>query len=210
MAGSSAARTIFWLKVWNAIAYLVLVVALNRLFRTDPAGRVRAHLLWSVNPLMLWAVMAGGHNDGLAVGLGALGVFILSRVNSRWAGFAGILVGLAVGVKAPFVFFGVGLAWAARRSPRALAAVVLGAAVVLAPAYIIAGRTAISATVGVATMAPVGYTPWFAVARLLHLVHVSLSINLLGFAGFVFLAPFFLWRSPRRHRSSRPCGWRSR
>ena len=31
---------------------------------------------------------------------------------------------------------------------------------------------------------------------MLHLVHVSLSINLLGFAGFVFLAPFFLWRLP--------------
>jgi hypothetical protein len=197
LAGASAARTIFWLKVWNAIAYLVLVVALNRLFRTDPAGRARAHLLWSVNPLMLWAVMAGGHNDGLAVGVGAMGVFILSRVNPRRAGLAGILVGLAVGIKAPFVFFGVGLAWAARRSPRALAAVALGAAVVLAPAYLIAGRSAISATVGVATMAPVGYTPWYAVARLLYLIHVSLSINLLGLAGFVFLAPFLLWRLPQ-------------
>jgi hypothetical protein len=197
LAGPSAARTIFWLKAWNAIAYLALVVGLDRLFRTDLARRARAHLLWSVNPLMLWAVMAGGHNDGLAVGFGAIALFILSRVNLRRAGLAGILVGLAVGIKAPFALFGAGLAWAARRSPWALAAVVLGAAAVLTPSYLIAGRSAISATESVATMAPVGYTPWFAVARLLYLIHVSLSINLLGLAAFIFLAPFFLWRFPQ-------------
>jgi hypothetical protein len=197
LGGSSAARTIFWLKAWNAIAYLALMVGLDRWFRTDPARRARAHLLWSVNPLMLWAVMAGGHNDGLAVSIGVMALFILSRVNSRRAGLAGILVGLAIGIKAPFALFGAGLVWAARRSPRALAAVVLGAAAVLVPAYLVAGRTAISATVGVATMAPVGYTPWFAVARLLYLIHVSLSINLLGLAGFILLAPFFLWRLPQ-------------
>jgi hypothetical protein len=32
------------------------------------------HLLWSVNPLMLFAVVAGGHIDGLAA---ALGLFAL-------------------------------------------------------------------------------------------------------------------------------------
>jgi hypothetical protein len=197
LAGPSAARTIFWLKTWNAIAYLALVVGLDRLFRTNPARRARAHLLWSVNPLMLWAVMAGGHNDGLAVGAGAMAILVFSRVNLRRAGLAGILLGVAVGIKAPLALFGAGLAWAARRSPRALAAVLLGAAAVLVPAYLIAGRSAISATVSVATMAPVGYTPWFAVARLLDLIHVSLSINLLGLAAFIFLAPFFLWRLPR-------------
>src|SRR6202044_3744368 len=116
LAGASAARTIFWLKAWNAVAYLMLVLALDRLLHLDAARRVRAHLLWSLNPLMLWAVMAGGHVDGLAVGVGAAALFAMRRVDSRRALLAGVLLGLAAAIKAPFALFGAGLAWAARQS----------------------------------------------------------------------------------------------
>ena len=58
LAGDSPARTIFWLKVWNALAYLGVVLALDRAVRSDAARRVRAHLMWSVNPLMLFAMVA--------------------------------------------------------------------------------------------------------------------------------------------------------
>ncbi|HTU74653.1 MAG TPA: hypothetical protein VMG38_14150, partial [Trebonia sp.] len=51
IAGDSPARILFWLKVWNALAYIALVLVLDRLTRSDPARRARAHLLWSVNPL---------------------------------------------------------------------------------------------------------------------------------------------------------------
>jgi len=56
--------------VWNALAFLAVALALDWMFRRDSAGRARAHLLWSVNPLMLFAVVAGGHIDGLAAALG--------------------------------------------------------------------------------------------------------------------------------------------
>ena len=39
--------------------------------------RLRAHLLWSVNPLLLWEIVAGGHIDGLAVAFGLVGVAAL-------------------------------------------------------------------------------------------------------------------------------------
>jgi hypothetical protein len=196
LAGASAARTIFWLKVWNGLAYLALVLTLDRLVRSDAAHRVRAHLLWSLNPLMLWAVMAGGHNDGLAVCFGASALFALRRGESRRAILAGLLLGLAAATKAPFVLFGAGLAWAARRSLRSLAALTAGAAVIVIPGYLLAGRAGMSATMGVATMRPVGYTPWFAAIRVLHLTHAIASINALGLIAFVLLAVILLWRMP--------------
>jgi hypothetical protein len=145
LGGRSAALTIFWLKVWNAVAFVVVVLTLDGLTRGRSAMRVRAHLLWSVNPLMLWAVMAGGHVDGLAVGIAVLALAVLGRsvVLARDPGRiglgralgSGLLLGAATAVKAPFVLFGTGLAWVARGSPRTLAAAGAGGAAVLAAGY---------------------------------------------------------------------------
>ena len=38
LAGDSAPRTIFWLKVWNALAFLGLVLTLDRVVRSDARG----------------------------------------------------------------------------------------------------------------------------------------------------------------------------
>ena len=83
LAGDSVAKTIFWLKLLNALAYLALVVALDRLLRGDSAQRVRAHLLWSINPLMLLAVMAGGHSDVLGTCLAVLALIAARRPGAR-------------------------------------------------------------------------------------------------------------------------------
>ena len=196
LAGDSAASTIFWLKIWNAAAFLAMVLGLDRLLRSDAARRVRAHLLWSVNPLMLWAVMAGGHNDGLAACIGAAGLFALSTVKVRRALLAGVLVGLAAAMKAPCALFGLGPAWATRRSYRTLEALALGAAVVLIPTYLLAGRAAISASMGVATLPPVHYVPWFAVVRVLGLRNATSGIDAIGLIGFVALSVVLVWRIP--------------
>lgn len=194
LAGDSAARTIFWMKAWNALAFLTLVIALDRVTRSDPAQRVRAHLLWSLNPLMLFSVMANGHNDVLASAAGACALFALRRVDLRRALMAGALLGLATAVKAPYALFGVGLAWTARRSPRALAAVALGAAAVLVPSYLLAGRAAISATAGLATVRP--DLLWLDVARLLGWEHATASLNTVALIGSAVLATILLGRMP--------------
>ena len=196
LAGDSVARTIFWLKVWNGLAYLALVLALDRLLREDESRRIRAHLLWSLNPLMLWAVVAGGHVDGLAIGLGAAALFVMRRVDSRRALLAGVLLGLASAIKAPFALFGVGLAWAARRSPLALTALGIGAAVVTIPCYLLAGRASIAAVLGRATGTQVDYVPWYAVARALHWHDPTARINALGLIGFVLMGLILVWRIP--------------
>jgi hypothetical protein len=146
IAGDSPARTLFWLKMWNAIAYLVLVFVLDRLMRPDRMRRVRAHLMWSLNPLMLFVVMADGHNDVLAVALGATGLFAVRKSAARYTFLAGILLVLATAVKASYTLFGAGAAWALRGIPRALCALAVGVAAVLVPTYLLGGKRVIAAT----------------------------------------------------------------
>ena len=80
LGGTSAARIVFWLKLWNAIVFCAIALGLDRMLRSDPARRARAHLLWSLNPLLLWSLIAGGHLDVLAAGASILG---LTLVRSR-------------------------------------------------------------------------------------------------------------------------------
>jgi alpha-1,6-mannosyltransferase len=80
LGGASAARIVFWLKLWNAIVFGGMVLLLDRLLRSDPARRARAHLLWSVNPLVLWALVAGGPSSAPAGPKG-----IQARRGPRWS-----------------------------------------------------------------------------------------------------------------------------
>jgi len=84
LGGSSLARITFWLKLEEALAFGAVIVALDRMLRADPAQRLRAHLLWSVNPLLLWEIVSSGHIDGLAALFGLLGVAAL-RLRPRQA-----------------------------------------------------------------------------------------------------------------------------
>ncbi len=141
LGGTSAARIGFWLKLWAAIAFSVVVLALDRLLRFDPARRARAHLLWSANPLLLWVLVAAGHVDVMGAAVGFLGLVVLYQ---RGPGdepgalrglLAGLLVGMATDIKASYVIFGLGVAWAARKSLTAWLSAAAGAALVLLPTY---------------------------------------------------------------------------
>ena len=177
--GTSPGWILFWLKLWNLIAFSAVVLALDRLLRRDPVRRARAHLLWSVNPLLLWVLVAGGHIDTLAAGFGFLGLVALRpgaqgaqgpfagairRMGDAAAGqwqrlwaprgladpgpwrgvVAGGLIGAAADLKITFILFGLGAAWAARRSWRTLAALAGGALAVLVPSYLWFGPPAIT------------------------------------------------------------------
>jgi hypothetical protein len=149
--------------------------------------------------------MAGGHVDGLAAGIAVLALAVLGRTmvlardpgrisTARGLGF-GLLLGAAAAVKAPFVLFGIGLAWVARRSPRTLAAAAVGGAVVLAAAYLPAGRAAVTDTIqrgyGVAgdNLWQVFYRP-FGIGS--HFRHITLIAAL----AFVALAVLLIRRPP--------------
>jgi hypothetical protein len=151
LGGISVARTVFWLKLWYSIAFGIVASVTDRLLRRDPARRLRAHLLWTINPLLLWDLVAATHVDALAAGLGMLGILALGEhsVSERPPALrvltAGALIGAAAEIKINYALFGLGLAWALRRSPRALAQAAVAALLVLLPGYLWFGPAAVQA-----------------------------------------------------------------
>jgi hypothetical protein len=164
LGGTSLARISFWLKLEEAFAFGAVILALDRLLRSNPEMRLRAHLLWSVNPLLLWEIVASGHIDGLAVVFGLLGIAALrartpqgesglreSRAQAEipvgGAVLAGLLIGVAVDTKVEYALFGLAVVWACRRSLKALAAAAVGFGVAVIPAYLAVGTPAIKVLV---------------------------------------------------------------
>lgn len=171
LGGSSLARITFWLKLEEALAFGAVILALDRMLRADPAQRLRAHLLVSVNPLLLFLIVASGHIDGLAALFGLLGVAALRAGNEQSAGpspgparkpspgpgrapgpgqiglrdaaLSGLLIGVATGIKVEYALFGLAVAWACRRSVKPLAAAAAGFVLAVLPAYLAAGTPAI-------------------------------------------------------------------
>ena len=147
LGGTSLARITFWLKLEQALAFAAVIGILDRMLRNNPEMRLRAHLLWSVNPLLLWEIVAGGHVDGLAAVFGLLGVATLrarrQQVDVASAAVSGLLIGVATGIKVEYVLVGAAVAWACRRSLRAFAAAGAGFLVVVLPAYLAAGTPAV-------------------------------------------------------------------
>ena len=70
LSGASMARTVLWLRLANAVAFAAVGFAADRTMRADRAGRVRAHLLWTANPLLIWTLIAAGHLDVLSAAAG--------------------------------------------------------------------------------------------------------------------------------------------
>jgi hypothetical protein len=166
LGGTSLARITFWLKLEEAVAFGAVILALDRMLRSDPEMRLRAHLLWSVNPLLLWEIVASGHIDGLAAVFGLLGVAALrarsphgesgphgekrsprGEIGIGGAVLAGVLIGMATGTKVEYALFGLAVAWACRRSLKAFAGAAAGFLVVILPAYLAAGTPAIKVLV---------------------------------------------------------------
>jgi hypothetical protein len=158
LGGASMAWITFWIKVVNGACYVAIAVLLGRLAGGDPARRARVAVLWTVNPLMLFWMVAGAHADLLAVLPLVLALWVLRAVWQQraerrlaWAaGIAGALAGIAIAVKVTFGAPVLGLAAAlwrgdsGRRRGRLLAWGAGGGVVVLAVGYLLVGRAALT------------------------------------------------------------------
>jgi hypothetical protein len=196
LGGNSMARVVFWLKLWNTLAFGVVAIVFDRLLRRRPSARLRAHLLWTINPLLLWDLLASGHMDVVAAGAGVIGLLALGRQRPGtepllWrAVVAGALVGFAADVKIDYALFGLALIWTLRRSMPALLAAAGGALAVLAPTYAWLGKPAFAALF--ARGDKTTQDSFYRVASLTN------SKYLLEFAAlmFIILAALLLWRMP--------------
>lgn len=157
LGGSSVAGIVFWLKLWNAVAFATVSIIADRLLRSDPVARLRAHLLWTVNPLLLWGLIAAGHIDMIAAGAGLIGLLIVG--SGRHLGtrrnpadlpvtraiIAGLFLGAAADIKIPYIIFSIAAAWALRRAVRPLLVTMAAALAVLVPTYLWYGPPAVQA-----------------------------------------------------------------
>jgi hypothetical protein len=199
LGGTSMARITFWLKLWGTIAFGAVVLALERLLRSDPARRARAHLLWTANPLLLWILVAAGHLELLGAAAGFLGLMVLRKRGpadepGALRGLAaGLLVGVAADIKITYLLFGLGVVWAARRSLAAWLAAAAGVVLVLLPSYLGFGSAAAQALVARNYLASVDNFYQLFVGSHGHYVPGQFLLSVLA---FVAVAALMLWRLP--------------
>ncbi|GLW64741.1 hypothetical protein Arub01_29850 [Actinomadura rubrobrunea] len=119
--GDSVRLTVFVLSLLNALAFTLTAWILHRAARTDER-RLRVALLWTCNPLLLFHLVGGAHNDTLAVCPMVAGVALFSarfeagrRGVPLRAAASGALIAVGAAIKLPAAIAGGGLAWAVLR-----------------------------------------------------------------------------------------------
>ena len=95
-------------------------------------------MLTIANPLLIWAVVAGAHNEALAVMFAVAGLLFM-RKNPFVAGLG---IGLAGCAKVSIGLWGLAMLWAYRREPKKALLLCLGTAVPMGLAYVLWQPTA--------------------------------------------------------------------
>jgi hypothetical protein len=173
IAGRSMRLAVFVMSVTNVLAFIVAGLVLQWAARGDPDRRLKAALLWTANPLLLFELVGGAHNDVIAIAFAVSAVALFGAAGrSRVAvAVAGLVLGLAAAVKLNVAIVGGGAAWALLRRPREglgrLVAFGGCAAGVLALGYVLAGSHSLDQIHQASKMVSLA-TPW-------HLVDVLLG-----------------------------------
>ncbi|MCP2338034.1 polyprenol phosphomannose-dependent alpha 1,6 mannosyltransferase MptB [Actinomadura rupiterrae] len=199
IGGDSVRLTVFVLSLENLAAFGLTGLILYRTARTD-AGRLRSALMWTCNPLTLFHLVGGGHNDVLAVAPMIAGLVLCTGGTRRRLGDAarmllgGVLIGIGTAIKLPAALVAGGPAWTLLRrvrtdsdARRSLLALVGGAAVTVAAAYALGGPHALDQVNRASRMISLA-TPWHLVA-LLHLPGLRTIVKI----GWVLLGAVLVW-----------------
>jgi hypothetical protein len=107
--GRGDVNTTVW--VWMILNGLVFIgVGVLLLLTSDDP--VRATLFWTVNPVLILALVSGGHLDTFVAAFAIGAIQVARKMPTVWGDvLAGVLVGLGCGVKIYAVLIGAGLAW---------------------------------------------------------------------------------------------------
>lgn len=133
LGGESIHDIVFWLQLFSLLAFIGASAGVYLLSGADPTRQARAALLTVCNPLMIWSVLAAGHNEALAAMFG-VGAWLLLR---RSPVLAGVAVGLAGCAKLSIGLWGLALLWAYRRQPKKALLLCLGTSIPMGIAYLI-------------------------------------------------------------------------
>lgn len=164
VGGTSMRLTVFVMSLTNALAFLVTGLLLFRAARGDPRRELRTALLWTANPILIFELVGGAHNDVLAIAFAIAGLVAFGLPDPLrgrpWRGrsvvsclVAGVLIGLGAATKINVAIVGGGPAlllvhdwWRDRDASRAarmtcarLAALFGATGAVTIVAYVLAG-----------------------------------------------------------------------
>jgi alpha-1,6-mannosyltransferase len=138
LGGENMHDIVFWLQLFSVVPFILACAGVLFLARGDARRQGRVALLTIANPLLIWAVVAGAHNDSLAV-MFAVGGLLFVRKNPF---VAGIGIGLAGCAKISIGLWGLAMLWAYRREPKKALLLCLGTAVPMGLAYVLWQPTA--------------------------------------------------------------------
>jgi hypothetical protein len=172
LGGPSVGTTIWLLMIFNGAAFIGLGYLLLKT-SDDP---VRATLFWVANPVLLFALVAGGQIDTFVALAAICSIQVARRFSGPWGDvLVGVLIGVGCGIKVNAVLIGLGLAWPLllRREWMRTARMAAAALATVAFEYSFAGLNALKPMVG-GTQWVIMPSPW----RLLQLIANALGANL--------------------------------
>ncbi|HWD81346.1 MAG TPA: glycosyltransferase 87 family protein [Kribbella sp.] len=138
IGGDSAHVTVWMLQLSVAISLVVTGLVLVKLVGKDLPSKRRVIMLSLANPLLLWAVLAGGHNDSIAVMFAVLALWLFRR----HVFLAGLMIGVAGCTKLSIGLVGVAMLWALRADRRKCVYFCAGGAITMGGLYAIVGLQA--------------------------------------------------------------------
>ncbi|WP_375424281.1 polyprenol phosphomannose-dependent alpha 1,6 mannosyltransferase MptB [uncultured Friedmanniella sp.] len=138
LGGENMHDIVFWLQVFAVVPFLLAGAGVVALARGDLARQRRAALLSVANPVLIWAVVAGAHNEALSVMFAVGGLLLIRR--SPFG--AGVGIGLAGCVKLSIGIWGLAMLWAYRKEPKKALLLCLGTAIPMGLSYVVWQPTA--------------------------------------------------------------------
>ena len=138
LGGENMHDIVFWLQVFAVVPFILACAGVMLLAHGDHRRQARVALLTIANPMLIWAVVAGAHNEALSVMFAVAGMLFV-RKNPF---LAGIGIGLAGCAKVSIGIWGLAMLWAYRREPKKALLLCAGAAVPMGLAYVVWQPTA--------------------------------------------------------------------
>jgi hypothetical protein len=184
LGGDSPRATVFVLQLLGAAAFIVTGLLVQRLAGPAPTHRARAALLWSLNPLLLFVVVNAAHIDGFALVWAAAALVAVRRSPA----LAGVLAGVACGVKLSLALYVLALAWGLRQDLRRAAVLLAAAGATVLAGYAPIGLHGFDQLRTASRLVSFG-TPWrLTVGPLEAVLDADLARTLIGLGGWALLA----------------------
>lgn len=110
LGGENMHNIVFWLQLFGLLPFLLIGLLLMLLAKNNPLAQSRVALFIVGNPLLIWAICSGAHNEALCLVWAVLALFFMRK--NPW--LAGIFIGLAGCTKVSLVFYGLAMVWGYR------------------------------------------------------------------------------------------------